>query len=259
MLPKAPRTFNGKLSELFEEHIAPLLPSSDRVHRLHAMLTRYMRERCSFFAVRNRRASERGNTIRTECGDQIIFTDNSPAWAIHSILLSGNDLDDPTAFVRWLNLEMPIEFNMAHARKLDLINKARYHVAHLFDVQAGRDNSHPERWSQREVEVRFLRNLHPCNAFYIPIPKWHSYGADPAVKAFFHRQYSNRYKQCWADFVAGVGGEELSHDDSDPFYTYSESDWPGTRKDKVTAVERDIRIAQLEAEIARLSELLKNK
>jgi hypothetical protein len=121
---------------------------------------------------------------------------------------------------------MPTEFNVAHSRKLDAINKARYHVAHLFDVQAGRDNSQPERWSRREVEIRFLRNIHPCNAFYVPIPKWRVYGGDPAVKAFFCKRYSDRYRQCWDEFLEAVAGVVLSHADPDPPYSYLESDWP---------------------------------
>jgi hypothetical protein len=135
---------------------------------------------------------------------------------------------------------MPIEFNVAHASKLDAINKARYHVAHLFDVQAGRDNSKPERWASREVEIRFLRNIHPCNAFYIPIPKWWFYGGDLAVKAFFYKRYSDRYRQCWDEFLEAVGGEALSHADPDPLYVYSESDWRrGSWKSRRFRLARD--------------------
>lgn len=186
VLPKAPTTFNDNLSVLFRKHVAPLLPSQDSVERLHRTLMTYRRG-ARVFPIRNRVQSERCCTIRTDSGDQIIWTDNSPPWAIHSILLHGQFLDQPS-FADWLEKKMPIEFNVARASKQEAINKARYHVAHLFDVQAGRDNSKPERWSRREVEVRLLRNIHPYNAFYVPIPKWRSYGRDPAVKAFFYKQ-----------------------------------------------------------------------
>jgi hypothetical protein len=224
VLPKAPTTFNDKLSVLFTKHVTPLLPSPDSVERLHKTLMSYVRQGARVFPIRNRVQSERCCTIRTHGGDQIIWTDNSPPWAIHSLLLQGQFLDQPS-FADWLEKTMPIEFKVAHASKQDAINKARYHVAHLFDVQAGRDNSEPEGWSRREVEIRFLRNIHPCNAFYVPIPKWHSYGGDPAVKAFFYKRYSDRYRKCWDEFLEAVAGSVLGHADPDPVYVYGESDW----------------------------------
>ena len=185
----------------------------------------YVRNGPRLFWLRNRTAAERGTTTITEEGDRIIWTDNAPAWGIHTLLLT-EECVDPSSLARWLASVMPIEFNVAHQRRLNRINRARYHVAHLFDVQAGRDNSEPEKWSSREVELRFLRNVHPCNAAYIPLPKWHEYGASSAVKAFFYTEYSRRYGGCWAEFETSVAGYPLRDVDTDPEYSYSESDWP---------------------------------
>jgi hypothetical protein len=170
VLQAAPKRFTGYLHDLFSNHLALALPPQDHVTELHATLMEYVQRGPRVFAVRNRNTLERASTLRTGGGDQIVWTDNSPPWAIHSILFKGEFLD-PESFANWLKT-MPIEFNTAHARKLDLINKAGYHVAHLFDVQNGRDNRDPGGWSTREVEIRFLRNIHPCNAFYVPLAKW---------------------------------------------------------------------------------------
>jgi hypothetical protein len=192
----------------------------------------------------------------TRHGDQIIWTDNAPAWAIHSLLLQGRFLDE-TSFSDWLLNAMPIEFNSAHACKMDAINKARYHVAHLFDVQAGRDNSQPLEWTKREVEIRFLRNVHPCNSFYIPIPKWKVYGGDPAVKTFFSNRYSERYRACWNEFLDAVGGEIMSDTQPAPLYSYSHSDWPRSgrqsRRFRLVKAYTDISTPQIRAIVSVLA------
>lgn len=213
------------MSDLYRDHVAGLLPSASRVLDVHASLLEYARNGPRLFWLRNRTAAERGTSTVTDLGDRLIWTDNAPAWGIHTLLLTGNCID-PTSLASWLASEMPVEFKAAHRRRLNLINRARYHVAHLFDVQAGRDNSEPEKWSRREVELRFLRNVHPCNTAYIPLPKWHEYGASNAVKAFFYREYSRRYGGCWAEFETSVAGYPLLDVDADPEYAYSESDWP---------------------------------
>ena len=239
----APTSFAGRMSELYFDHVVSLLPSVGRVLGVHASLMEYVRNGPRLFWLRSRKAAERGMMTVTQEGDRIIWTDNAPSWGIHALLLSEDALD-LTSFARWMESEMPIEFNAAHQRKLDRINRARYHVAHLFDVQAGRDKSAPEKWSRREVELRFLRNVHPCNAGYIPLPKWREYGASNAVKAFFCREYATRYAGCWAEFEASVAGYPLRDDDSDPEYIYSEASGP-RRSDSSRSVGQRLRLTSV--------------
>jgi hypothetical protein len=243
----APTAFAGRLSELYRNHVAGLLPSVGRVLDAHASLMEYVRNGRRLFWLRNRNPAERGSMTVTEQGDRIIWTDNAPAWGIHTLLLTDAGIE-PASLARWFASGMPIEFNAAHRSGLNYINRARYHVAHLFDVQAGRDNSEPESWSNREVELRFLRNVHPCNAAYIPLPKWREYGASNGIKAFFYREYFRRYQECWAEFEMSVAGYPLRDLDADPEYTYSESDWPlrsATRRLRLLSVVTARRTPQL--------------
>jgi hypothetical protein len=79
------------------------------------------------------------------------------------------------------------------------INVARWHVGHIFDAKDR--NVDWESWDRAELARRFIRNIHPCNCFYIPHVGWQRYGGDPRVIGFFADQYRQRYAAIWDEFV----------------------------------------------------------
>lgn len=68
---------------------------------------------------------------------------------------------------------------------------------------------------------RFIRNIHPCNCFYIAKHKWQIYGGDPRIIAYFASQYVQRYNDVWAEFCASVKGPQLMNGENFAYLPYS--------------------------------------
>ena len=54
------------------------------------------------------------------------------------------------------------------------INGAGWHVAHILNTKDR--NIEWKNWSREELVRRFVRNIHPCNCYYIPKRNWHRHG-----------------------------------------------------------------------------------
>ena len=93
---------------------------------------------------------------------------------------------------------------MFQVRLPESINKAGWHVAHLFDVKDRNVEFH--RWDRNELKRRFARNIHPCNYFYVPMNEWKRHGGNPTVIAFFYEQFKLVYRTIWEDFLKLVDG-----------------------------------------------------
>jgi hypothetical protein len=91
------------------------------------------------------------------------------------------------------------------------INTAGWHVAHIFNAKDRQTDW--QNWSREQLARRFLRNLHPCNCFYIPNPVWRQVGGDPQVIGFMAARYRERYGDVWQEFVEAVRGEALPEGD----------------------------------------------
>ena len=84
------------------------------------------------------------------------------------------------------------------------INLAGWHVAHIFDVKNG-DVSFAA-WDRTELVRRTVRNIHPCNYFFIPKQDWQRHGGDPSVISFFYDRLASRYSAIWPEFLRLVAG-----------------------------------------------------
>ena len=74
-------------------------------------------------------------------------------------------------------------------------NAAGWYVAHIYGVKDGVTDY--RSWSRDELVKRFLRNVHPCNCFYVPLAVGHRYGEDPRVIAYVAARYERRYGKVW--------------------------------------------------------------
>jgi hypothetical protein len=193
-----PTRFDGTLDEFAATYVVPNLPLPDAVEQFHRQLVAYCDEPSAVFLVRQVGDTERGHDYLTGGGDRFRAVDNAPAWAVHYSLFHEVDLQgEPFShFVDGLPVHM---FDVT--KVLDAsINTAGWHVAHIYDV--GDRDTDFRHWTRAQLIRRFIRNIHPCNHFFVPLANWQRYGGDERVIAYFAHLYAARYATIWPDFCA---------------------------------------------------------
>jgi hypothetical protein len=193
---KAPAAFNGTLGELYDGWAKYVLLDPSVIVEFHKQFCAYYLDSADpLFIVRKVTNQERGHTLRTEHGVQFRPTDNSPAWWIHYQIFSGQFRQD-TSFAAFVE---SIPCHIHNVRLPENINKAGWHVAHIFNVK-NRDVGF-SRWDRTELVRRTTLNIHPCNYFYIPKYEWKIYGSDRTVIAFFYDKFKSLYRTIWKEFL----------------------------------------------------------
>ena len=142
---------------------------------------------------------ERGQEYQTASGERLVPSDNAPAWWMHYVAFTCSRPPDLTA--------MPTHMFEVAQRIPSHVSAAGWHVAHIYNAKDR--NTDWQNWTRAELTRRFVRNVHPCNCFYIPKPEWQRYGADPQVIAFFATEYAKRYGRIWEEFRELAGGGPL--------------------------------------------------
>ena len=147
------------------------------------------------FLTRNVGRQRRGVDERIACSNRLRPTDNSPAWWIHHHLfnLKTPVLDDFPAAIESIPCEM------FRVKLPETINSAGWHVAHIYDVKNG--DTDYMNWSAEELIKRTVRNIHPCNYFYIPKTDWKIHGGQAEVLSFFQSKYATLYAAVWDEFL----------------------------------------------------------
>jgi hypothetical protein len=105
---------------------------------------------------------------------------------------------------------LPAHFFEVAAQLPLSISAAGWHVAHIFPVK---DRSTDYRtWDHKELARRCVRNIHPCNYFFIPKTDWQMWGGNEDVISYFAELYESYYGSVWPDFVsmAGTGAKALT-------------------------------------------------
>jgi hypothetical protein len=199
-IPRPPNEFDGSLSGLYDGWAKNTLVASEIVEEFHHRLSEYLETADPVFLVRMVKGTIRGKTVRTKADIRLRATDNAPSWWIHRELFFGR-LPNRNSFEQFIE---SVPCHMFDIPKGENASQAGWHVAHIFDAKNG-DVGY-ENWDRAEVRRRMVRNIHPCNYFYIPKQNWQRYGGDPAVIAFFSEKFSSRYESIWPDFLRLVEG-----------------------------------------------------
>ena len=200
-IPVAPSAYSGSLDEFYERHAVHVLPDPDIVAYYHGLLAKVCEDPSFAFIVRYVDASTRGLQLETRHGVSYRPSDNSPAWWFHYLLYNRLRVR-PDDFRALLDTAPTHMFEVARSIPTS-VSAAGWHVAHIFGAKDG--NTASDSWSRDELRRRFLRNLHPCNIFYIPKTNWQRNGAEPQVITYFADRFAERFGRVWTDFVAVAG------------------------------------------------------
>lgn len=197
-IPIAPPSFRGTRSEFITRYLEPVLPAVRDVEGLHRALVEYVRQPDALFLVRAVRGLVRGTTVETREGTYLRPTDNAPAWWWHRVLFNGVSIEAEQigSFVAATPCHM-------FAVKIPTVNKAGWHVAHILGAKDG--DTDWEHWSRTSAIRRFVRNIHPCNVFYVPRVDWLTVGGDARLIASVAGYYRERYRAVWSEFAELAG------------------------------------------------------
>jgi hypothetical protein len=214
-IPRAPTRFSGTLDDLYEQHAKHVLIDKVQVTAFHNALMDYLKTDDPIYLIRKVTGLERGKTVRNESGCLIRATDNAPAWHVHHELFT-------SSFTSNYSFTECIDSIPCHMFSIKIpahINIAGWHVAHIFDVNNGDVGFH--KWNAKELRRRMVRNIHPCNYFYIPGNDWQAYGGREEVLAFFQRKLSKLYDDIWDDLLDAADAEPTTYYPSFAQFEYS--------------------------------------
>lgn len=204
-MPASPATFDGTLQSLIDDCTEQIMPSAEIVGDYHRLLVNYCRLDDPLFLIRNMGGTERGTIYSTKSGARFKATDNAPAWWMHYALF--HEIRISQAEFPQVVETIPCHMFEVSAQLPESINTAGWHVAHIVDVKDR--NVHFPSWDRTELTRRFLRNVHPCNYFFLPKPQWQKWGADARVIGFFAALYADRYSSVWQEFLE-LSGADMS-------------------------------------------------
>lgn len=195
LIPHAPQSFQGGIEAFYDQYARHVLISPDSVSAFHKQLVNYLSLSDPIYLVRMVKDQVRGQNIFAGNGATIRPTDNSPAWWLHYQLFSGN-------WINYSSFEQLIESTPCHLFNINLkenANKSGWHIAHIYPAKDR--NTDFQHWDQKELKKRMVRNIHPCNYFYIAKQNYQTFGGDPHIVAFFHEKFSRLYADIWEEFL----------------------------------------------------------
>jgi hypothetical protein len=193
-MPTAPLVYHGTISDFVGRYLDPMLPEAAVVEAFHKALVAYVRRSDAVHLVRGVTGTPRRSTLRTAAGLALRPTDNSPAWWWHALLFAGTEVTES-------DMGGLVSRTPAHVHDMDrrrTLNQARWHAAHILNAK-DRDTAW-WTWSRATVVRRFVRSIHPCNVFYVPLTDWPRVGADPRLIAAAAAHLRRRYASVWDDF-----------------------------------------------------------
>lgn len=201
-ITQAPSKYDGTLGELYDRWAKSVLLAPSIVEEFHTQFCAYLKSADPLFLVRQVTGTERRENRRIENGAQLRPTDNAPAWWIHYQLFS-EQFRKHASFAAFIDA-IPCHMFDVHVPAEMSINKAGWHVAHIFNVKDS--NVRFQHWDRNELVRRAARNIHPCNYFYVPKCDWQRYGGNSTVVAFFYDKFRSVYETIWKDFLRLVDG-----------------------------------------------------
>lgn len=221
-IPVPPTIFHDMRSLYIERCIEPLLPDVRAVEAFHRALVGYLGQPDPRHLVRAVAGLERGVPITTRDGSRLIPGDNSPAWWWHAVLF--NDLlVDPSKLASFI---AATPFHMFRApNRGETLNVKGWYVAHILGVK-NRDVRWQD-WPRSTAVWRFVRNIHPCNVFYVPKKPaaWIDVSADAAMLATIAAYYRHRYGSIWDEFC-DLADAPPGHGNPAPDGILDVAEWP---------------------------------
>lgn len=205
---RAPTAFSGRIEDLASNHVVPNLIEPRVVSEFHKLLFDYLESNDPLFLIRALAETARGQTYRTNSGGRFKATDNAPAWWIHFTLF--HEINIPASSFASIIETLPTHFFEVAVQVPLSISAAGWHVAHIFPVKDR--NTNYRAWNHDELARRCVRNIHPCNYFFIPKTDWQVWGGNDHVISYFAKLYEDYYHSVWTDFVslAGTGSKALA-------------------------------------------------
>lgn len=215
-IPRAPTSFSGTLDELYEKHAKHVLIDTGQIKEFHRALMDYLKMDDPVFLVRYVRDMERGKVIRTNRGHLVKGSDNAPPWYIHKNLytqpFTGTHSCADFLTSAWCH------FHNTHNHRPH-INSQDWYVAHIF--RAKDRNTAWHDWDREELTKRMVRNIHPCNYFYVPLNDGPKYGEDPTVISYFYDKFSRLYGDVWEEFLATADAAPIRNAPDIAHFEYS--------------------------------------
>lgn len=196
-LPGSPKVFSGTVQKFFSQVITQtLLPVEEVVH-LHRLLAAYVREAAPLFLIRAVSGTDRRSDYQTHEGLTFRATDNAPSWWMYGSLFAGHRIDD--GYTRAVIESLPCHLFDVASRSAPVPSKAGWHIAHILPVKDR--NTDYRSWTRRDLERRFVRNVHPANYFLLPSANWQRLGNDAAIVNFAAALHRERYAEIWEEFA----------------------------------------------------------
>jgi hypothetical protein len=199
-LVKCPALFDGTFNRFYTEYVEPNLPRPERVWAFDKFLSEYLSSENPAYIVRNVRDQERGLACTTVHGDQMIPSDNSPGWWIHSFLLGDEPMEDNAA---GFFAQSPT--HVFEVWRMETLNTAGYHLAHIFPVK-NRDTEWVN-WTRSDLQRRFILNIHPCNWFLLAKTDWQRNGKREDLIQWVKSAYRERYGEIYQSFLQRTGND----------------------------------------------------
>jgi hypothetical protein len=133
-VPAVPRSWCGPLDSFLTQFIKPRLAPPGRIEAWCRWIVEGAAS-ADTVVVRAHGALARAETTRVD-GIEVRPCDLSPVWAVQQTILHA---DPPTniSFAKWAG-SLPVEHNIVRRCRMDLLNRAGFHTAHMFDVAAHR-------------------------------------------------------------------------------------------------------------------------
>jgi hypothetical protein len=232
-IPAVPRSWRGPLDSFLSQFIKPRLATRSRIEAWSRWVVKGATSG-GVVVVRAHGALARAETTHVD-GIEVRPSDLSPVWAVQQTMLHS---DPPTeiSFAEWAR-SLPVEHNVVRQCRMDLLNRAGFHTAHMFDVAAYRTRS--SRSLGNRMRDACLIELHPLNVFWVPKPRWQHWGAHTQVKAHFADLMRTYVPDAWQDFIDRIGAKTEQFEQPDPSfeYVYTEEDWT-TRADRQFSILR---------------------
>ena len=202
----APDHFSGTVEELATNHGVQNLIGPSAAAGFHKLLSAYLAGSNPLFLIRALGETVRGKIYATNEGNRFKATDNAPAWWIHFALF--HEIDLPAASFASIIETLPTHFFEVASQIPNSISSAGWHVAHIFPVKDR--NTDYRDWDRKDLVRRCVRNIHPCNYFFIPKADWQLWGGNERVISYFARLYEARYGSVWTEFLS-LAGADSSH------------------------------------------------